>query len=63
METEWFYKPIEGYNRRYIRVGEFRKIHWCETHDQVMGLENCLYPPSVDADWGTCVVVDKWLEV
>ena len=62
MEPEWFYKPIEGYNRRYIRVGEFRQIRWCESHEVVQHYkdETCLgFPPMSVA----CVIVDKWLEV
>ena len=64
MEPEWFYKPIEGYNRRYIRVGEFRKIRWCEVHylscdRRINGtwLDECA---GGDQD---CRIVDKWLEV
>jgi len=65
METEWFYKPIEGYNRRYIRVGEFHQIRWCQVHDCVPLQKT----PDFCWVWSTlfletdCVIVDKWLEV
>ncbi len=64
MGTEWFYKPIEGYNRRYIRVGEFRKIRWCETHDlSVDRRADGTWVDECAGDNQECVIVDKWLEV
>lgn len=63
MEPEWFYKPIEGYNRRYIRVGEFRQIRWCVTHDQPPVFYDELAGAICHPDSQKCVIVDKWLEV
>ena len=63
MEPEWFYKPIEGYNRRYIRVGEFRRIRWCETHEQPPVFYDELAGAICHPDSRDCLIVDKWLEV